>query len=464
MRSESTRITRLNSMRPGPRMSTSFPLQPNQTGLLRTAGPWWPQACLHASLCCLFLGMNVAVVAPFATRVMDAGEQRILMIFLLGAAVLAGAMPYFHQHLLPNLGLGPWLVIVAATCGIVGAAANPGEEMVNGLAFGGGLFARNLLCFTLLPGASSFTRAKATKVVIFWLLASCCAFLAGSLRVAAGSGFGIFSSDRLNGGETLDWVNPNVIGLYAAGAVLVAMLADFIPRVARVAVVLLALYLLLLSQSRTSIAALAGALVVFTILKMRARRLVVGLVLAALVISFGAVLLDLDSIASAIPSLGSIQSMLERYQRDDGFGGRLAIIQKAQERIAQAPLFGYGFMSPDSRFENGYLSLAVESGLLGLGAYLVLMILTFYRGIRLYRRPVRGEDSTFVLALLCFSTFIVIHGLGERTHGFQAASMLSNAWAVLAGFLFSDVCERQPAGFRRIMPYGRSWRLSRTRA
>jgi O-antigen ligase len=152
-----------------------------------------------------------------------------------------------------------------------------------------------------------------------------------------------------------------------------------------------------------------------------------ALLLLATLLGLGASIESLES----IPALGAI---VQRFQQQPGTNGdqaRLDIVAGGLETWSRSPAFGLGYEAPDSRFENGYLSLACETGTIGLLLYLIFVALVGIR-IQAFLRTREGSDTREVGGyLLCVTVFILVHGMGERTHGFQIGTVMSNTWALL---------------------------------
>jgi O-antigen ligase len=148
----------------------------------------------------------------------------------------------------------------------------------------------------------------------------------------------------------------------------------------------------------------------------------------------GAIMVSISFFESFL-SLGPVQKIIERTQRTDPTTGRLEIYQTAIDRIAAAPLFGNGYGSVGSRFENGYLSMIVESGILGLAVYFFFMAHVFRRAwhMRFWTHDPRAQG--LARTVLVFGAFLCIRAFGERNHGFQVSNLISNIWVLLAGYL-----------------------------
>ena len=156
-----------------------------------------------------------------------------------------------------------------------------------------------------------------------------------------------------------------------------------------------------------------------------------------------------------------IQSLISRSTGgdksvNDPVGGRQVLIIDALNRLKESPVIGFGFLSGASRIENGYISILLESGILGLLGYLMLLAAVVASAWRLYRKSTDPFVRNLGRYTLCVTVFICVHGFGERSHGFQGASMVANLWLLLAGLVISMAHEMRFETAITESPEGRS--------
>jgi O-antigen ligase len=206
----------------------------------------------------------------------------------------------------------------------------------------------------------------------------------------------------------------------------------------------LAFYCLLLSQSRTAIvtAIVSGICGLFVGRKWNWKAVLLGTCALALVLA----LVDVDGIVASLQSTPALVPIVQRFQQQpnrDISLERPSLIASGLEAWSHSPIFGLGYNAPDARFENAYLSLACETGAVGLLLYLLLVALLGVRIQGMLRTPAGSDTCNLGGYLLCVTVFILVHGMGERTHGFQIGSLVSNVWALLAASAFGATLLRQ---------------------
>jgi O-antigen ligase len=210
----------------------------------------------------------------------------------------------------------------------------------------------------------------------------------------------------------------------------VCIIAHFMPIWIRLVSGGLLLYCLLLSQSRTAIISiiLSGGCSLFVTRKWNAKAAM--LAVSALLLLFATVNMSesFESLQSN-PYLGSI---VRRFQNSSGKQNtRLETVADGLDLWKSSPIFGLGYEAPGTRFENGYLSLACETGATGFLLYLSFVALLSIQNLKMLQAP--AGSGTYELGgyLLCVTVFVLVHGMGERTHGFQIGAIPSNVWALL---------------------------------
>lgn len=191
---------------------------------------------------------------------------------------------------------------------------------------------------------------------------------------------------HLFSGRTLDWPRWTVAG--AVGIIGVALLLTF---------------------SRGSMLALGGAMVFIAVLRYRK---LLWLMVAAVI------LILILPVTQAY-----VVRMLEGFQfADQATQMRVGEISDALKLIGRYPLFGVGFSGTPTRdiylgVANLYLTMAGNTGLLGLGTYLLMLAVLFWYGLSAWRRPerpVRLEPYW----LGAFAAIVTVLGAGVFDHYF----------------------------------------------
>lgn len=151
---------------------------------------------------------------------------------------------------------------------------------------------------------------------------------------------------------------------------------------------------IVVSISRSALlCALLGLLVLVATWQPRARR--VMLVSVLVLFTF---------VAITIPGmLGSLRGLFETAGQDDSVASRTGSYPIAWEFFLRAPLFGRGYSTflPAYRiFDNQYLLLLIEVGLIGLLAFLGLVFTSIWCADRARRLATAQEDKDYAQALL----------------------------------------------------------------
>jgi O-antigen ligase len=241
-----------------------------------------------------------------------------------------------------------------------------------------------------------------------------------------------------------------VIGIVATAA----MLPDARGRTRLLYTFFFALFTVLLfgSRSATSLLIAAGVLAIIPlVLLLRSPRyrfftsVALGVVVSAAVISllmFGA----------------DIQAVFDALGRDDTLTGRTEIWPYVIQAIGDRPLFGFGYgvvwtdNGPVQQYittdwlpyhaHNGFLELALDTGLVGLGAFLVFLVMSLARAVR-YAASEEGRWT--IWPLLAIVEFILAN-LTESS----IATYNSVIWVIaVAALLFPISIGQHAAVVRR---------------
>ena len=283
---------------------------------------------------------------------------------------------------------------------------------------------RKLAILLLMLAGAYGVALRCTLADIVWSVILC---LTGTLLVGfvAEISQGMFRPWR---GEyrfagTLD---PNGIGLEAATLALAAWIVPYEGRrrtFVRVALVGLAVTVVIMTKSRTTLAALVAGGMLAMLLRARGQQrwlIVSGAVAAACVLGL---LLNFVSVAD-IQDSASVASM-GRKENLSSLTGRWPLWQAVLKEADNAPILGFGygaFWSTERIYRysdaflwhiphahNTYLDLVLATGVVGLVLYLLWVIATAVSGWLRYDRVGNPAD----LFVACYIAFCLVHGLAE---------------------------------------------------
>jgi exopolysaccharide production protein ExoQ len=275
-----------------------------------------------------------------------------------------------------------------------------------------------------------------------------------------------------NWGYTGYFNDKNSLGQFAAIAFLLALhevLHSGLRRASGIITIIITIWLLLVSQSKTS---LALALCVPA---------VAGLALAAgkmLRVSVATILLSIAvcyDIVSRITGF-SMNRISYMIYGNPNFSGRTIIWDLVQSEIARRPLFGWGYQSywqvgPDGpsitdiggwvgalpHAHNGYFDVMLETGRVGFVLFVIFIITTLYAIGR-----VADRDRARAWLLLSLALFVIFDNFLETVwmRGFHVLWLVFVVVAAEAA-RYSQYLPKRPAGRARIQkPTGS--RLSRS--
>lgn len=383
---------------------------------------------LQSTLGVLLLGMVMALLIPATNSSFSEASGPAMAVVLSACA----AMTVFGLRGKSGLQLptAVWLIIVCITlAGIPGMAFDPAGAKDRGLPFLILLMVRTYVCFFAIPLSLAAKSSLLERSLCKWALAITALISVGTILVAGRAGISLQSASRLAGKDN-GWINMNSVALFCAFGLLICVMATFIPRLFRLVIGVPALYCLTISQSRTAIVALTISVAVYYMISFRRRKAVsIAIVAVALLL----MVLFFSNVASIVRSIPQLNAIADRFggQLERGDDMRSGVIQHGLEVWSQAPILGHGFNADDSHFENGFLSIACESGAIGLLLYLGFVGLGLNQIMRLMSTPEGTRSYTIGTYLLCITIFLLLHSIGERTHAFQIASPVSNIWAML---------------------------------
>ncbi len=376
------------------------------------------------------------VVAPFATWLVSATaahptlvtlvpfplERAGALIFLIVTGVLALGEILGRRKLSPAYRAG---IIFAA---VVIASAIVGFDPVSGVA--SGLF----LAVVCLAGGAVYrcVREGAWNPMLaawLWTGSMLCALALVALALRRPAGLYAFAHGRAVG----IFENPNELALYALAVCTIAaaaMLAHYSGRALAVVTFVLGFVALLATGSRSGEAAFAiGAVALAIMLRGRRTKLQLSALVALVMIGIG---------------LGLVFDSRHNPGENDT---RLAAWSAGVRTVALFPLTGVGIggyycvypfvRSPDAPGpsdpiaydpHNFYLSVAAETGLLGLGVF-IFTIVTFVRESRVVLALASEDGRRFGIVTLAGLLAIACHLV---FNGFVLAIVL---WVVMAALM-----------------------------
>lgn len=359
---------------------------------------------------------------------------RRVALILMGLVGLFCLMRYGLQRLRLS-GLVGWTWLALSLWTIASLSWSPDPAFT----------ARRLLVFACLMTCACGLAVAAFSRLPEFIAMFCALNLA--VGVATDLAFGAFPSgfpeSRFSG-----TVHPNLQGVNIALLVLacIAILLagnrkSWLPIVGIIA----ALPLLILTQSRTSMAALGLTLIfTFCVKSLRSRGL--WSLAAPVAVTIGFAGLFIVGVVFPASSLSELMSRVIVMERDVGgpasLTGRADLWRTVLEYSAERPLTGFGhdtFWSPRHILEissihqwsinqahNAYLEILLNLGLVGLGLYVLLMGSAWVASMR---RSLQGSPA-FGLA----SSLLLFGGLHNALESINALPVFSNFWMSVVVF------------------------------
>jgi hypothetical protein len=383
----------------------------------------------------LWTGYGVFLVGFSAALILGGlsglGADDSLTRIVAGLAIPVGVLSVWFARKGSRRSLGmlraDWMPAVVVLMGLPGILIEPGSTLLNRIAWTGLLAFRSFLLFAALPRVASFREGEPERQIERLALVAVGATVVAAIYTSVVSGVSLESHVRLTG-EGNDWINANTTGLIAAFGVVLAA-NSLLSRFWKTLLVVPSIYVLILTQSRTSMAAMLAALAATAALTFRNSGRLVRIVMVAACLLAALSLPMFMDLASDVPQL---ESAFRRTSADSSLKLREEKARDAWVRIIESPVVGYGFLAEDSRFENGGLTLAIEIGLVGLllcAAWTGVLVMEAWR----LHRSTDVFDRRRGAVLIALTVFLLVHSFGERTHPLQLASLPSNAWLAFAG-------------------------------
>jgi hypothetical protein len=422
----------------------------------RFVSPWhgWfavdgqsPSPWFHCTVATLFVGPAVEQVVIFQRGISDQSTVLVGIIFAIAALMSFG--------LLLKSGLGEritvpfaFLLFLMTSSGLPGILMYQSDRLLAAFAFAGGIAVRNLVCFLMLPASKDGLRGRPERVFLFWALIGSMVIVVSSFLLGVQSGIGLNSEAQLGRNLDLDWMNANYTGMFCSFACTLLLAARFIPVVVRLPMAALCLYTLILTHSRTSIIVLVASAITWRLIT-AGRKFVAIAAMAVTLPLVQLVLGDVD--LSSIPAVSAVLGKFEKadFRTNSDETTRFDVLRRGLDTWVRSPVFGFGFAHPDARMENAYFSIACEQGVIGLAAYLLIVATVLAKALRMLKSPPSSRSFEAGLLLACITLFILLHGLGEDTHGFTFGSPIGNLWALIAALSNANAVGIRRRGYAR---------------
>jgi putative inorganic carbon (hco3(-)) transporter len=377
--------------------------------------------------------LGMLVIRPSVDIAKGASDQSgpLAVAVSLGFALVAVTWLLLQPPL--DADARPPVVKAAAFLGMAGLLSTLGSRDVTASLAEAARLCSGLLMFVALAAciAGSYRAARLIAAVLASSVIPC---LVGLHQAAAGGGLGASGVSRVRGTFT----HPNILGLYLA--MLVVFGLALVPRLrgsARLAVLaLMALQVVVLMQtySRSGwLAATAGVLVVTWVQNRKALVAVVVLGLA---------------VALLVPSVSSRLGGLGDTQRSSTGGAGNSLIWRFDYWLEALPLgrsnpvtgIGLGMtrlLTTEAKvLHNDFLRAFVEMGLVGLAAYVAMLLALFRTALRSLRRARQVDDWQFGAALgsvgaaVVFSVYAVAgNAISQVVTLWTLAAIVTAGWA-----------------------------------
>lgn len=433
-----------------PRAGTLDERRPHELAAEPAARSATALVALHMAVAVVLAGMPVALclvrLAGYGSVGTPAADAAFAGCLLVSALLTAAAMAngVVQRRPTPQDFLA-WVLCLSGVPGLF--LPQPGQSEYQ-IAFALATLARFLILHWGIPRLALGRRVPIDRIVGFWLLTAATLVTLGSLAIAIRYGIGLGSSQRLHGATT-NWLHANLLAAYACICVLGALAWMRGSVLWRIGMGSLGAYILLLSQSRTAMASLAVATLVWCALATLRNAPRAGLM--ALACGLG-VLAGWPVLSGSVAEWGPVRGIVARTTVADPSGGRLEKFEQLLAIVDRSPMVGGGFKTVMAPVENGYVSLMIETGYLGLAIYLVFVALVLGKALALRVRAPDEAGRSLGEWVIVLTVFMLARSMGERSHALQIGDALSNAWLLYAGLLLvvrpvrASVCR---AGFPR---------------
>lgn len=340
-----------------------------------------------------------------------------------------------------------------------------------GLAFGGLIYASVLwsinpshTLFKLVVlgcmgcAALGFGTAFSLRQLLEWLALTCAVYLC--IGVIAENSLGTF---ELGGRHRfVGTVHPNTEAIFGAVLCLCARLFYRADRSKLLAVLLfgLAIFLIYLTKSRTTLAAVVVSFAVMQILAARGR----NRVYLILICIFAVGCLTASSVLLSVRNTGQIGNIIAMGRKDNvtTLTGRVPLWEELLVSVRKAPTLGYGylaywdaqrveFLSETFSWEiphghNMYIDVALDVGLVGACLFVAMLIGALISASSVFLRTGKTEYAVVVGIYIC----AMINGCAEslfKMPGFPLF-VLASTYVALLHDVEGTVLRKTDSGFR----------------
>ncbi len=205
--------------------------------------------------------------------------------------------------------------------------------------------------------------------------------------------------------------------------------------------------LLVLTATRGAWLALLVSLFVIGIVKFRKATLVAGACLIALMLFLPtANRLSLAYFNVNLERLPGIQRLFEQPSEDGSLAFRLKLWKEMRRKFDERPLLGFGLGTfsllreqqikeffQGTEAHNDYLRLAVETGIVGLAAYGILLVALFRALLAHYRRLAGSRHQLLVLGVIAYAIALLVGSFFDNL--LQSTTVMWVFWIMVAAVL-----------------------------
>lgn len=287
---------------------------------------------------------------------------------------------------------------------------------------------RLVVVFIIVPRCMTRSKTPAIEHILRWLIVG-----AGIISFATNAyylmkGVTIFNSGR---GAFETWLHPNLCAQFASILVYTTFMDPKLKMWARVLLVGGGAYTLLLTQSRSALVATILALLLLFLLNLienPKKYSVRGFV------GFIGSLIMIGLFGSAFREVPVVKNIERRtFGVDDPTAGRLDIFSRILEVWQNSQLFGYGFRSGGA--DNLYITLLLQTGIVGVFFYLALFFVIIYKGLEHFRFS-QGPNRLLGKFILVASLSMFLRSFAETTSYLQLTDIMSNAYCIAGALAF----------------------------
>ena len=297
---------------------------------------------------------------------------------------------------------------------------------LNSIGFTIFLLIRNVAMFIIMPRTLVANHEELLKIATKWIFRGTVVILVATAIFSQSRGFG------LAGGRFAapDWLHPNTVSIYAGVLMVFVVCTKTLKIPSRLFGGSVALYILLLTQSRTTLAALFIALFIYWVLGLGRNA---GRTILASFLTLGVGFIAFLALAPSLSEFAPIKSIIDRTNTTDPTAGRVTKLQYAYDEFQKSPIVGFGY-NAGFQVDNFVAKYGTETGVVGLSLYLFFFMAVSVTSYRVYKfaqdEKVRhmGRISLALLVLLFFRS------IAEATDLFHLSDILSNATFLICGF------------------------------